>query len=344
MPNTIRAYGIMPGLLPCGARNAISDVPGVTVGHYTLQNARHNTGVTVVVPRPDIYYHRCTAAAYVINGYGKTAGLVQIEELGQIETPIALTNTLNVGLVCDALVAHTAAQCAAHGDRLRSVNPVVGECNDSTLNFIEERVITQAEVDAALQSAGADFAQGCVGAGTGMICHELKGGIGSASRRVGAYHVGVLALCNHGQLAELNLRGRYIGAAIAARLAAPPRPADKGSCMLILATDAPLSARQLKRVTRRCAVGLARCGSYWGHGSGDIAIGFTTAQDWPRSAEGETLTQMVWNEDRLDPLFAAAAEAAEESVLNALAAAVPTTGFDGKICHALCEFADVLGG
>ena len=335
MSSPIRSWGLVPGLLPPGARNLITDVPGVTVGHWTLQNARHNTGLTVIVPRPGIYDDPCTAACCVINGYGKTCGLVQVEELGRLETPIALTNTLNVGLVADALVQYTLDTASAP---VRSVNPVVGECNDATLNTIAERVMGYDQLQAALAAAGPDFAQGCVGAGTGMICHELKGGIGSASRLVEGHTVGVLALCNYGQLAELNILGRRPGAAIRARLNEPPRPADKGSCMLILATDLPLSSRQLKRVVRRCAVGLARCGSYWGHGSGDIAIGFTTAAHWPRHADGLTMTEIVWNEDKLDAAFAAAAEAAEESVLNALAAAVPVTGPDGRVCRALCEF------
>ena len=346
---TIRDFGLVPGHLPAGPRNAITDVAGVRVGHCTVRSARHNTGVTVILPRPqgqDIYFHRCTAAAHVLNGYGKTAGLVQIQELGQLETPIALTNTLNVGLVCDALVDYTNAACAAHGQTLRSVNPVVGECNDGTLNLIAERAVGAAEVNAALQSASPDFEQGCVGAGTGMICHELKGGIGSASRVIEAdgraFTVGVLALCNHGQLRELNVLGRRPGEAIRRRLQTPPRPEDKGSCILVLATDLPLSSRQLGRVTRRCAVGLARCGSYWGHGSGDIAIGFTTAHDLDREAPCAVQTLEVFHEDRLDPAFLAAAEASEEAVLNALAAAVTTTGYDGTTVHALREFADLL--
>lgn len=339
MSSPLRSWGLVPGLLPAGPRNLITDVPGVTVGHWTLQNDRHNTGLTVILPRPGIYDDPCTAACEIINGYGKTCGLVQVEELGRLETPIALTNTLNVGLVADALVQHTLDTARSP---VRSVNPVVGECNDAALNTIAERVMGIPQLREALRAAGPDFAQGCAGAGAGMICHELKGGIGSASRVIEGYTVGVLALCNHGQLAELNVLGRRPGGAIRTRLDQPPRPADRGSCMLILATDLPLSSRQLKRVVRRCAVGLARCGSYWGHGSGDIAIGFTTAAHWPRNAPDSTFTETVFNEDRLDAAFAAAAEAAEESVLNALVAARPTTGPDGRVCHALCEYKEEL--
>ena len=343
---TIRDLGFTPGALPAGARNAITDVPGVLVGHCTIQNAAHNTGVTAILPRSDIYFDRCTAAAHVINGFGKTAGLVQLQELGQLETPILLTNTLNVGLVYDAVVGCTATACAAHHTRLRSVNPVVGECNDAALNRIEERVVGEPEVLAAIAAAAPEFAQGCVGAGTGMICHELKGGIGSASRVITldgtAYTIGVLALCNHGQLAELSIAGHRPGAAIRKALQAPPRPADKGSCILVLATDLPASSRQLTRIVKRCAVGLARCGSYWGHGSGDIAIGFTTAHHLLRESETSILNLPVLHEDATEHAFAAAAEASEEAVLNALAAAVPTVGFDGTVCHALSEFTDLL--
>lgn len=344
---TIRDYGLVPGHLPAGPRNAITDVPGVRVGHTTVDAGSHHTGVTVILPRQDVYTHRCTAAAHVINGFGKTAGLVQIQELGQLESPIALTNTLNVGLVYDALVQYTADACAETGGKLRSFNPVVGECNDGTLSDITDRVIGRREVFHAIETASPDFAQGCVGAGTGMICHELKGGIGSASRMVKVagrdFCIGVLALCNHGQLSELNILGRHVGAEIRRRIQGEPRPEDKGSCILVLATDLPLSSRQLGRVCRRCAAGLARVGSYWGHGSGDITIGFTTAHDIHRGDAAEIATRAVFNEDKLDPLFLAAAEAAEESVLNALAAAVPMVGYNGTVCHALSEFADLLG-
>lgn len=343
----IRDYGFTPGSLPPGPRNTLADVPGVAVGHCTVRTPDHNTGVTVILPRADIFFHKCTAAAHVINGYGKTAGLVQVQELGQLETPIALTNTLNVGLVSDALVQYTADACAARGQTLRSVNPVVGECNDGVLNKIAVRAVGRREVYRAIESAGPDFAQGCAGAGAGMICHGLKGGIGSASRMVEAggraFAVGVLALCNHGRLDELNLLGRRPGAAILARQQAAVRTEDAGSCILVLGTDLPLSSRQLGRVVRRCGVGLARVGSYWGHGSGDIAIGFTTAHDLHDGADAEIAPRAHLREDKLEPAFRAAAEAAEEAVLNALAAAVPTTGYDGTVCHALCEYRDLLG-
>ena len=263
-------------------------------------------------------------------------------ELGELESPIALTNTLNVGLVSDALVELTARSEMEQGRTLRSFNPVVGECNDGSLNLISERVAGFAQVTEAIRAADACFEQGCVGAGTGMTCHGLKGGIGSASRQMEmdgkVYTLGVLSLCNHGNLRELMLCGRKVGPRLEELLKEKEAEAgreDKGSCMIILATDLPLSSRQLLRVIRRSAAGLARCGSFWGHGSGDFAIGFTTARDIPRETDSDIMTQQVLCEDRINAAFAAAAEAAEESVLNALAAAVTTTGYDGTVRYAL---------
>lgn len=344
--STIREWGLTPGNMMTGKCNRITDVPGVKVGQCTIRDGKHNTGVTVLIPREDIYYHPCTAAGHVINGYGKTVGLVQIQELGRLETPIALTNTLNVGLVSDAMIQYTKDCCAVHGETLRSVNPVVGECNDGSLSAIYERVVGYSEFMQAVRNADTDFEQGCVGAGTGMICHGLKGGIGSSSRIVKIedkeYVIGILALCNHGDLNELNILGRRPGAEIRKRLDELIKTDDSGSCILVLATDLPVSSRQLGRIVKRCGIGLARCGSFWGHGSGDVAIGFTTAQDWDRKTEDCIFTEKTIREDCLDTAFAAAAEASEESVLNALAAAQTMRGADGRVCHALCEFRDLL--
>ena len=341
MGNRIRDWGLNPGRMIPGTRNSITDVPGVQVGHYTVHNEKHHTGITVILPREEIYYHPCTAACHVINGYGKTTGLIQIEELGQLETPIALTNTLNVGLVYDALVEYTSGQCRNHGDLLKSVNPVVGECNDGSLNAIRKRILGYEQTMEAIRYAGIEAAEGNVGAGAGMVCHGLKGGIGTASRIVRlndrVFTVGMLALCNHGMLAELNILGRKPGAEILSRMEALTKSEDSGSCILVLATDLPLSSRQLKRVVKRGAAGLARCGSYYGHGSGEITIGFTTAHDLERNGEQIVRNLPVLREDCLNDAFAAAAECAEECVLNALAAAEPV-----KQCHCLREFRDLL--
>ena len=341
MAGRIRDWGFVPGRMMPGQKNAITDVPGVRVGHYTVDNERHHTGVTVIIPREDIYYHRCVAACHVINGFGKTAGLIQVDELGQMETPIALTNTLNVGLVYDALVEYTDQICRAHGDMLKSVNPVVGECNDGSLNLIRKRVVGCGETMQAIENASSDVQEGSTGAGTGMVCHGLKGGIGTASRIVTVgekdYTLGVLALCNHGMLEELNILGIRPGERIKEKLDALTKEEDSGSCILVLATDLPVSSRQLKRIVKRLGAGLARCGSYFGHGSGDIAIGFTTAYDLLRNTEDTVADYHILNEDCLNPAFAAAAECAQECVLNALAAAHRI-----KNCHCLEEFRYLL--
>lgn len=242
-------YGISVGTLPSGPLGKISDVPGVTVGHCTVDTQTQKTGVTVVMPcADDMFAQKLPAAACVLNGFGKTAGLVQIGELGTLETPIALTNTLNVGLVYDAMVEYMVGRCAQSGTALRSVNPVVAECNDGGLNDIARRAVRQEHVFAAIENARADFEEGDVGAGKGMVCHGLKGGIGSASRIVeldGArYTLGVLALANHGRLEDLCIGGKSVGAKIAAHLeSAPEQQQDKGSCIVVMATDLPLCAR-----------------------------------------------------------------------------------------------------
>ncbi len=329
---------------PTGARNQITDVAGVAVGHWTHHSETQHTGVTVIVPHAEnIYLKKPVAAAYVLNGYGKTAGLMQVDELGYLETPIALTGTLNVGLVQDALVEYTLQQCEKDGVRIRSINPLVGECNDGTLGDNHRRLVGQAEVFAAIADAKPDFAEGDVGAGSGMICHELKGGIGSASRVIEydgvAYTIGVLVQANHGQLPDLQVCGAPLGKEIAAQLADPaPRAKEEGSCMMILATDLPLSDRQLRRVIKRMGAGLVRNGSRLGHGSGDVCIGFTTANCVLEKDNLAISTQRVLHEDKLDPAFRAAVEACEEAVLNAMLNATACLGIDGKTYHALAEF------
>lgn len=339
-----RDYGLTVGSLPAGERNLITDVPGVAVGHCTVDTAEHKTGVTVLLPCPENpFVHKLPAAAFVLNGFGKTAGLVQVEELGTLETPIALTNTLNVGLVHDALVEYMARRCEAEGVSLRSVNPVVCECNDSSLNHIRRRAVGQEEVFAAIRSAGAGFALGDVGAGKGMICHDLKGGVGSASRRIlleeGEFTLGVLALTNHGNLSDLTIAGRHIGPALSEKLSAKAAP-DQGSCILLLATDLPLDARQLGRAARRLSVGLARLGSYIGHGSGEVFLAFSTANPYDPRSEGALRATVSFAEEQMDLPFRAAAECAEEAVLDSMLCAHAVTGWDGRTVPALTDVWD----
>ncbi len=327
------------GKLPKGARNSIADVPGVTVGHCTIDNDRHKTGVTVVLPcADDIFREKMVAACHVLNGFGKTQGLVQIDELGTLETPIALTNTLNVGLVHDAMVEYMCIKAEERGYAIRSVNPVVCECNDASLNDIRHRAVGPNEVFAAIAAASPDFAQGDVGAGKGMNCHDLKGGIGSSSRVIDIggerFTLGVLALTNHGSLSDLTIGGDNIGKRIEAAICEDTP--DQGSCILLFATDLPATSRQLKRIIKRCAVGLARLGSYTGHGSGEVMIGFSTANRIP--ADGGILSLRCIHEEHIDKAFRAAAECTEEAVLRSMLEAGRVTGYSGKVRRSLAEF------
>ena len=337
----IREYGIRIGSMEPGARNKISDVPGVTVGHCTVSDERHQTGVTVVMPCEDNpFTNRLPCAAFVLNGFGKTAGLVQIDELGTLETPIALTNTLNVGLAHDAMVEYMLRRCRAEKVRLTSVNPVVCECNDASLNDIAERAVRREHVFQAIENACADFAEGAVGCGRGLTCHGLKGGVGSASRIVEIdqkrYTVGVLVQTNHGRLRDLNIEGNPVGERIFHEIS--ENQPDKGSCIVILATDLPLSDRQIRRVIKRCSVGLARLGSYIGHGSGEVFIGFSTANRCRSDDARGILPAEQLNESKIDLCFRAAAEATEEAVLNSMVEAETVTGCSGQTRRSLADF------
>jgi len=336
-----RERGIIVGEMPTGALNKITDVPGVKVGHTTITEGKHNTGVTVVMPCEDnMFASKLVAAEHVLNGFGKTAGLMQIDELGNIETPIALTNTLNVGLVHDALVGYMIDRCEKENVKLRSVNPVVCECNDASLNDIQRRAVREEHVLKAIESASEDFEEGAVGAGRGMTCHGLKGGMGSSSRVIKLdgreYVLGVLTLTNHGRMADLTISGQRVGEQIqkTIRESLP----DKGSCIVIMATDLPLTDRQLKRIIRRASVGLARLGSFIGHGSGEVFIGFTTANRIPKDADSALMQMSAIHEDHIDKAFRAMAEATEEAVLNSMLMADTVVSADGTVRKSLSEF------
>ena len=327
------------GKMEHGTNNNIADVSGVTVGHCTVDNDRHKTGVTVIMPcQDDIFRNKMVAACHVLNGFGKTAGLMQIQELGTLESPIALTNTLNVGLVHDAMVEYLCSKAEENGYDIRSVNPVVAECNDASLNDIRHRAVGQKEVFSAIKSACVDFAQGDVGAGKGMTCHDLKGGIGSSSRimEIGGqnYTLGVLALTNHGSLTDLTIGGKNIGMEIEEKI--KEDTPDEGSCILIIATDLPVTSRQLGRIIRRCSVGLARLGSFIGHGSGEVFIGFSTANRIPYEANFIDIRSV--HESHINKAFRAAAEATEEAILQSMLHAKTVTGYSGKVRRSLTEF------
>ena len=328
LPNVPRV-----GTLLSGAYDSIADVPGVRVGHCTLNAGALQTGVTVVYPHEQsLFFNKVPAAATVLNGFGKSVGLIQVEELGVLETPIALTNTFSVSAVAQAQIQQAIALHPEIGRRLPTVNPLVFECNDGYLNDIQAFAVQAAHYEQACASASSVFAQGAVGAGRGMSCFGLKGGIGSASRLVQGHTVGALVLSNFGKLPHLTIRGERIGL----NLAQESGP-EKGSIILLVATDAPLDARQLKRLSARAGVGLARMGSFFGHGSGDIALAFSTAYTVPQDRDAPMPAIAMLHETLLDGLFEACAEACEQAILSSLWHAETVIGRQGHTRQALRE-------
>jgi len=336
------------GRLRAGPRDTIADVAGVTVGHATLAEADIQTGLTIVRPHAaDPFLQKVPAAAVVINGFGKSAGLMQLNELGVLETPIALCTTLSVGALAMAQVRATIAAHPGLARTTTTVNPLVLECNDGYLNDVQALVVGDAHYNAALAAAAPAFQRGAVGAGRGMSCFGLKGGIGTASRIADfgtlRYTLGALVLANFGRLESLIVAGCPLGAVLGdrlserARLAAAQR--DDGSIIVVLATDAPLDHRQLRRVATRAAAGIGRTGSYYGHGSGDIALAFTTASTVPHDASPPVRDIRVLAEIGLESLFEAAAEVTEQAIIDALFTAETVMGFDGHIRYALTDLA-----
>lgn len=332
------------GMLPQGLRNAITDVTGVTVGHCTLDAGEVQTGVSVVHPHGgDLFRDRVPAASVVINGFGKSIGLLQIEELGLLETPIALTNTFSVATVATSQIRQCIAANPECGRSLPTVNPLVFECNDGFLNDIQRMAITESHYLQACAAAGVQVEEGSVGAGRGMSCFGLKGGIGTASRRVACgaaeHTVGSLVLANFGRLPQLVLAGQALGAQLAAQGFSATPEAEKGSIILLIAIDAPLDARQLRRLALRAGAGLARAGSVFGHGSGDIALAFSTAYTVPQDTARPMPAIAMLHDALLDPLFQAVADSTEQAIVHALWRARPVTGRDG---HHRATLADRL--
>ncbi len=333
-----REAGIVIGTLSPGPHNAITDVDGVGVGHATLaQGTRLNTGVTAIVPHAgNLYRQRVPAAIEVGNGYGKLAGITQVRELGEIETPILLTGTLSTWKVADATVDWLLRQPGM--ENVRSINPVVGETNDGYLSDIRARPLTQALVEQALtQLSYTDVAEGTVGAGAGTVAFGWKGGIGTSSRRLaegqGGYTVGVLVQSNFG--GELTVAGVPMGTILpdpaeAARSLTPPPSTGDGSIMMVVATDAPLDAAQLQRLARRALIGLARTGSVMSNGSGDYVIAFSTAKENLRDPGQDVQPARSMAGEAMSPLFQATAEATEEAILNSLFRATTVRGHRGN--------------
>jgi D-aminopeptidase len=324
-----RDLGIAIGDGQPGSRNAITDVDGVLVGHTTLIDGDDvRTGVTVVVPPATPLFAGC----HRLNGNGELTGLEWVRESGLLTTPIGITNTFSVGVVRDAIAARSSDEDAWS-------LPVVGETFDGFLNDIRAQRVTAAHVESAFAAASADVAEGNVGGGTGMICHEFKGGIGTASRAVGGYSVGVLVQANYGRRSRFRVDGTPVGELIGDRIPTPQPREEWGSIIGVAATDAPLLPHQCDRLAQRIGLGVARVGGTAAHTSGDLFFAFSTGNRGLEAPKGEVELRML-SDGEITPLYAAVIDATEEAILNALLAAETMTGRDGRTVYALD--ADVL--
>lgn len=344
-PIRTRDLGVRPGIFSPGPLNAITDVGGVRVGHQTIWKGESvRTGVTAILPHGgDLFNEKTPAAVYTANGFGKAAGFLQVQELGNIETPIVLTNTLSIGRAVEAVVQWTLNQ-PGH-ENVRSVNAVVGETNDSYLNDIRGMHVTAEDVFAAIESAVAGpVEEGAVGAGTGTSAFGWKGGIGTSSRRLpaslGGYTLGVLVQSNFGGV--LTIDGIRVGEILGVfdfnkEVLKQPLNNDSrdGSCMIVIATDAPVSSRNLQRIAKRAILGLARTGSYMSNGSGDFVIAFSSQNRITADSSSSLLQIEELQNDKMDPLFLATVEAVEEAVYNSLVAAKTVRGIQGNTREAI---------
>jgi len=324
VPVRARELGIAIGDGDPGPRNAITDVEGVLVGHSTLtEGDAVRTGVTVVVPPETPLFAGC----HRLNGNGELTGLEWVRESGLLTTPVGITNTFSVGIVRDALAARSADEDAWS-------LPVVGETFDGFLNDIRAQRVTPAHVEAAFASASTDVAEGNVGGGTGMICHEFKGGIGTASRVVNGHVVGVLVQANYGRRSRFRVNGVPVGELIGDRVPTPQPDHEWGSIIGLVATDAPLLPHQCDRLAQRVGLGVARMGGTGAHTSGDLFLSFATGNRGLAAAAGEIDLRML-SDGEISPYYAAVIDATEESILNAMLAAETMTGRDGHTVYAL---------
>jgi D-aminopeptidase len=347
-----RALGIIVGSHTPGPLNAITDVAGVTVGQTTLISGDGplkpglgpvRTGVTVVIPRDDVWHKKVPAGSFVLNGTGEMTGLAWISESGFLEYPIALTNTLNVPRVANGVMNWMLTRYPEIGITDDTLTPVVAECDDGRLNDIQGRHVSEADVVQALDRASSGVVQeGSVGAGTGMVSYGFKGGIGTSSRRLpdseGGYTIGVLVNANHGRRPELVIAGVPVGLlyeAVPPVGQAFPSGQSEGSIIVVIATDAPLDGRQLTRLAKRAALGLARTGSTARHGSGDFMLAFSTANVIPHYPKDRTYSLTHLADTHMNPLITATVEATEEAILNALTMATTVMGRDGNSAEAI---------
>lgn len=367
-PKSVRArdLGIIIGRYLPGPWNAITDVAGVKVGHVTLIKGNGplipgkgpvRTGVTVILPRDDVWHKKAPAGAFVLNGTGEMTGLAWVAEAGFLEYPIALTNTLNVPRVANGVMSWMFKHNPEIGITDDTLTPVVAECDDSRLNDSRGRHVSEDDVVRALEEAtSGPVTEGTVGAGTGMIAYQFKGGIGTSSRRLseenGGYTIGVLVNANHGRRYELTIAGVPVGrlwqekehdmesAGLLeneniARLSKREQLGDQGSIIIVIATDAPVDSRQLQRMARRAALGLARTGATSHHGSGDFILAFSTANEIPHYPDTPTFLMTHIADTHLNPIFAATVEATEEAIINALITATTVVGRDGRRAEAI---------
>ena len=335
------------GEFKTGKLNNICDVDGVLVGHSTIDEDNIHTGVTAILPHNrNLFKEKVVGASYVYNGFGKSIGLVQVEELGTIETPILLTNTLAVGKVADGLVSYMLKDNEDIGRTTSTVNPLVLECNDGSINDIQKRVLNENNVLEAINNAGKEFAQGDVGAGTGMKCHGFKGGIGTSSRIIEIdgkdYTIGVLLNSNFGSSngEDLIIKGRRMGPLI--KNYNLEKEEDKGSIIVVIATDLPLDYRQLKRVCKRAELGIARTGSYAGHGSGDIMVAFSTKNIVKSNSKQAIINTQSYNDQYINKVFKAVVDATEEAVLNSIFNAKEKISYNGKVIKSINEYQDLF--
>lgn len=331
------------GNIKTGINNNICDVPGVLVGHTTIKNNQNKTGITTILPHSgNLFREKVVGAMYVFNGFGKSIGLIQVDELGTIETPIVLTNTLSVGNVANALISYMLKDNPDIGRKTSTVNSLVLECNDGSINDIQNRILTEEHLFESINVATNNFEQGNIGAGTGMKCHGFKGGIGSSSRIVtinnNEYVIGVLVNSNFGSSngKDLIFKGRSLGELI--KDYNLKQEEDKGSIIIVVATNAPLDSRQLKRLAKRAELGVARTGSYAGNGSGDIMVAFSTVNKVKHDAKTEVENIVRFSDDYINPLFKATVDATEEAVLNSMLYSSGEYSYDEKYYKSINEY------
>lgn len=335
----VRDYGIQIGTYKTGPYNSITDVAGVKVGHFTLIRGDNiRTGVTAILPHEgNIFMNKVPAAIYVANGFGKLTGYSQVEELGEIETPIVLTNTLSVPMAADALIDYVLS-LEDNKKFVKSINPIVGETNDGSLNDIQGRFLSKENVLEAIRNAASGpVEEGAVGAGTGTVCFGYKGGIGTSSRVLpkekGGYTIGVMVQTNFG--GHLTIAGVPVGEKLKNE---DEKNYGDGSCMIIVATDAPITARNLKRLAKRALFGLTRTGGHCANGSGEYVIAFSTTTELRIpyfSSNSDLVGTTELRNDKMTPLFEAVSEATEEAILNSLFKSMTVTGYKGLIIEAL---------